>query len=86
MNNIEKEQDNLNVWKFRKITAYEGSLASSHPSYKYNGMIELETREITTEPLKLIASKDHVTCALFWKDINLLEEDRWRRFKNIAKR
>ena len=34
MNHIEKDQDSPNVWKFRKTTAHEGPLTSSHPSYK----------------------------------------------------
>ena len=49
-------------------------------------MVEWETEEITIEPLKLIASDDPVTYALYGKDKNLLEEDGWRSFRNISKR
>jgi hypothetical protein len=49
-------------------------------------MVEWETGEITTEPLNIIAADDPVTCALYARDNNLLEEAGWLRFKSIAKR
>ena len=36
-------------------------------------MIEWETGEITSEPLKIIAADDPVTCAIYSKNNNLLE-------------
>ena len=49
-------------------------------------MVEWETGEITSEPLKIIAVDDPVTCAIYGKNNNLLEEEGWKRLKSIAKR
>jgi hypothetical protein len=49
-------------------------------------MIELENGEITAEPLSIIGVDDPVTCALYAKENNLLNEPSWKRFKPIAKR
>jgi hypothetical protein len=40
-------------------------------------MVEWETGEITTEPLNIIAADNPVTCALYARDNNLLEEPGW---------
>lgn len=49
-------------------------------------MVEWETVEITTKPLKLIASGDPVTCALYDKTNNILKEDGWMMVNNAPKR
>ena len=42
-------------------------------------------REITKEPLSLIAPDDPVTCAIYTKKHDLLHLDGWERLKHIAK-
>ncbi len=47
------------VWKFKPITAHKGSLAPHQRNYTgslYNGMVEWENEEITSEPLSIIAA------------------------------
>jgi hypothetical protein len=46
----------------------------------------LETGESTFEPLHLVAADDPVTCAIYGKDNDLLDQPGWKRFKRIAKR
>jgi len=90
LNFIEQQDDDgTKLWKFRRITAHEGPLKPSDPSYKgsqYNVMIEWENGEVTSEPLTIIAADDPVTCAIYARENNLLDLDGWRRFKGIAKR
>ena len=89
LSHIERDEEDTAVWKFKRITAHEGPLSQSHPSYKgsrHNVMIEWETGEITTEPLNIIAADDPVTCAIYAADNDLLEEESWVRFKRLAKR
>ena len=69
--------------------AHEGPLARNHPNYKgstYNVMIEWENGEITSEPLSVIAADDPVTCAIYAREQDLLDQEGWKRFKGIAKR
>ena len=89
MSHIEKDDEDPSVWKFRRITAHKGPLTQGHPSYKgsrYNLIIEWETGEITSEPLKIIATDDPVPCAIYGKNTNLLHEEGWKRQKPIARR
>jgi hypothetical protein len=90
LNHIENDEtEETTIWKFKRITAHEGPLTRTHPSWKgspYNVMIEWENGEITSEPLAVIAADDPVTCALYAKENDLLELDAWKRFKPIAKR
>ena len=74
---LEQQDDETVVWKFRKITAHEGLLKPSDPSYNgliYNVMIEWENGEITSEPLSMIATDDPVTCAIYARENNLLDK------------
>ena len=48
-------------------------------------MIEWENGEITSKPLTIIAADDPVTCAIYAKENGLLNLDRWKRFKGIAR-
>jgi len=67
----------------------KGPLKQNHPNYKgstYNVMIEWENGEITSEPLSIIAADDPVTCALYAKENDLLDQEGWKRFWGIAKR
>ncbi len=45
----------------------------------------MENGEITSEPLSIIAADDPVTCAIYAKENNLLEQEGWKQFKGIAK-
>ena len=51
---------------------------------KYNVMVEWENGKITHEPLTTIAADDPVTCAIYAKEHDLLNIDRWKHFKSIA--
>ena len=89
MDHIAKEEGQEILWKFKQIVAHEGPLHSNHPNYKgskFNIMIEWENGEKTTEPLDIIAADDPVTCAIYARDHNLLDEPGWKRFRSIAKR
>ncbi len=89
LNYIEQQDDDgTRIWKFCRITAHEGPLKSSDPSYKgskHNVMIEWENGEITSEPLTIIAADDPVTCAIYAKENGLLDLDGWKCFKGIAR-
>jgi len=37
------------------------------------------------QPLSVIAADDPVTCAIYAKENNLLEQEGWKQFKGIAK-
>ena len=43
-------------------------------------------REISTEPLKLIAADDPVTCAIYARDNGLLKKTGWKQFARLARR
>ncbi len=78
----------MKVWKFHHITVHEGPLQPTNPSYKgskYNIMIEWENREITSEPLTIIAADNPVTCTIYAKENGLLDLDGWKCFKGIAR-
>jgi hypothetical protein len=77
------------VWKFRRIVGHEGPLTANHHNYKgssYNVLLEWENGEVTPEPLSMIAKDDPVTCAVYAKDIDLLDTHGWKQFKRLAKR
>ena len=64
-------------------------MLASDPDWKgskYNVQVEWETREITFEPLSIIAADDPVTCAAYAKENDLLALEGWRRFRNLAKK
>jgi hypothetical protein len=65
---IADETEETTTWKFKRITAHEGPLTRTHPSWNkspYSVMIEWENGEITSEPLAVIAADDPVTCAIY---------------------
>jgi hypothetical protein len=64
-------------------------LTPNHPDFngsKYNVVIEWENGEVTSDPLQVIAKDNHVTCASYAKENDLLDTDGWKRFQLIAKR
>ena len=64
-----------------KISHYIPSKGSS-----YNVRIDWESGEQTYEPLDVMAKDDPVTCTIYGRNKNLLDEPGWKRFKTIAKR
>ena len=51
---IDKDHDDPDVCKLKRITAHEGPILpnkNNHKGSSYNVMVEWETGEITTEPL-----------------------------------
>jgi hypothetical protein len=54
LQHLERDEDEGDVWQFRRITAHEGPLNSSHHNWKgstYNILVEWEDGYITAEPL-----------------------------------
>jgi len=87
INHIEKDEQDLGLWKFTSLTAHQGPLSKSDAAYKgsrFNVLVNWETGESTYEPLHLVAADDPVTCAIYAKDNRLLEEDGWCRFCRIS--
>jgi hypothetical protein len=86
---LRKDEDNDVVWKLQIITSHQGPLTPNHQGFKgskYNVVIEWENGEGTSEPLQVLAKDNPVTCAIYAKEIDLLDTDGWSRFKPIAKR
>jgi hypothetical protein len=86
--NSDLESDTEQLFKFRRITAYQGPLRSSdkdRKGSKYNVLVEWETGETTYEPLKTIAADYPVTCAEYARENNLLNHDGWKQFQRLAK-
>ena len=76
------------LYRFRAIIGHQGPLLASDSDWnrsKYNVQVEWETREITFEPLSIIADDDPVTCAAYAKENYLLALEGWHRFRNLAK-
>jgi hypothetical protein len=91
MNHIELQQSQAGdeTWRYKRIIALSGPIKQTDPFYNgstYNVMVEWQTREITTEPLSLVAAEDPVMCAIHASNSNLLDKARWKIFKSIAKR
>ena len=42
--------------------------------------------ETTNDPLKIIAADDPVSCAIYAKENNMLDQPEWIRFKSLAKK
>ena len=89
LNYLEKaDQEDESLYKIRPITGHHGPLKKGDPNYNgslYNVMIEWETREITEEPLSIIAQDDPVTCAAYAKQHNLSHLPGWSNLKHKAK-
>jgi len=86
---IEEEDGEDNIWKFRSVDAHQGPLKHSDPNYKgssWNVRVLWENREVSYEPLSIIAKSDPVTIAIYPKENNLLELDGWKKFARLANR
>ena len=89
INYIEHDEETSVFWKFKRIVGHEGPLTSDHPSYNgssYNVMMEWETGEVTSVPLRIVAADSPVVCAQYAKENNLLDTPGWKRFKRLARR
>jgi len=53
---------------------------------KYNVQVKWETGEVTYKPLDVIAADDPVTCAVYARDNDFLDQPDWKRFKKLATR
>jgi hypothetical protein len=78
---ITRDEESDITWKFRQIISHEGPTQDS----QYDLLIEWENREITEEPLKVIATDDPVTCATYARENGLLDKPGWKHFWHIAK-
>lgn len=86
---LNDDEDDSRVWKLRRITSHQGPLKNNDQMYKgsrYNVLIKWENGEITSEALSIFAADDPVTCVIYARDNDLLDKDRWQRFKGISKR
>ena len=86
---LESSDGDNDEWKFRAIVDHEGPLNQNDKRYKgsaWNVKVDWENGESTWEPLSIIARSDPVTCAIYGKDHNLLNQPGWVRFKNLANR
>jgi hypothetical protein len=79
-----KDDNNNDVWKFKRIILHQVPISSKHPDYKgstYNIIAEGENGE----PLQINAKDDPVTCAIYAKDTGLLDTPGWKQLKSVAK-
>jgi hypothetical protein len=87
MDFIKKNEENDdNVWRFKRIAGHQGPLICTDPNYngsKYNVLMEWENGEIAEEPLAIIVADDLVTCAIYAKEKGLLDKEKWKA--NISK-
>jgi hypothetical protein len=84
-----QEEDGSGLWRFKSIVGHEGPLSVTDPRYKgstYNVFPEWENGEITSEPLTIFGKDDPVSCAVYARENDLLDEPGWKRFKSIARR
>jgi hypothetical protein len=65
--------------EFKRIVSHEKK------GSQVNVLIEWENGEITSEPLTVVAADDPVTCAIYARDNDPLNQPGWKRFKQIAK-
>jgi hypothetical protein len=75
------------MWRFTKILAHEGPLKPHMPNYMgsdYNVLVQWEDGSKTFEPLKIIAQDDHVTCAEYAINNNLMDKRGWKRLKHVV--
>ena len=89
LSHLEQDQHDDGLWRFKSITGHQGPLSKSDPAYKgsrFNVLVNWETGESTYEPLHIVAADDPVTCAIYGKENNLLDQEGWRRFRRLANR
>jgi hypothetical protein len=85
---LENQEHDDPLWNVPRIVSHKGLLTREHPDYKgsaHSVKVEWENREITSEPLNVIATDDLVTCMIYARENALLDLPGWKRFKSIAK-
>ena len=72
LDHARKSEDNdLVEWKYKSITAHKGILQRSHLSCNSspcNLRIKWENWEVENDPMNIIVSYDHVSCATCARD------------------
>jgi len=90
MDFIQKNAENNEIlWRFKRIVGHQGPLRQGDPHYagsSYNVQVKWENGEITYEPLEVIAADDPITCAVYARDNDLLEQPGWKCFNRLARR
>jgi hypothetical protein len=76
---ITKDEESDIQWKFLCIVSHEYYKGS-----QCNVLIEWENGEITSEPLKVIAADDPVSCAIYARENDFFDKPGWKRCKHIA--
>ena len=88
MDFIQKNMENdAIIWKFQKIVGHQGPLKWNDPHYmglRFNVRIEWENGEITNEPLDVITADDPMSCAIYARENDLLNEPGWIHFHCLA--
>ena len=82
------EEDPDSLCRLRDIVAHQGPLESTDSNQKgrkYNVMVELESGEVTYEPLTLISKDDPITCAVYAKKHDPFDTTGWKHLKRYAK-
>jgi hypothetical protein len=75
LNYLENQEHNDLLWNIQRIVSHEGPLTREHFDYKgssYNIKVEWENREITCEPLNVIATDVLVTCTIYAREMHSL--------------
>jgi hypothetical protein len=89
LDKLDNEDGAEDEWHFKAIKDHQGPLRQSDDDYKgsrWNVQIVWENGETTWEPLGIIGKSDPVTCAIYGKENNLLEQDGWKCFARLARR
>jgi len=88
MDYIQKNAENdKTLWHFKRISGHQGPLHPGNPHYagaKYNVQVEWETGEVTYEPLDVITADNPITCAVYVRDNDILDQPGWKHFKKLA--
>jgi hypothetical protein len=85
LNYLENQEHDDLLWNFWRVS-HKGPLMREHPDYKglsYNVKVEWENREITSEPLNVIATNDPVTCVIYARENALLDLLGWKCFNPL---
>jgi len=84
MDYIQKNTKNDEIlWWFKRISGHQRPLRPGDHHYagtKYNVQVKWETGK----PLNVIAADDPITCAVYVRDNDLLNQPGWKRFKKLA--
>jgi len=82
MDYIQKNAENdETLWQFKCILGHQGPVQPIDPHYagaKYNVQVKWETGEVPYEPLNVIAANNPMTCAVYVRDNDLLNQPGWK--------